>query len=164
MAKTKTGNGNVYSKSEIEFARSLYVSHYTLEKVSKRTGIPIATLGRFSRQGKWLDDRMPKLSIDDLYQALLQLSMRSALKLMFDELSGAAEMEEIDKMRKYVFAMKALCEIAPMQLATVQSLMMHAIEKHGQNPALPQTLEILQEYHDSLTGVEPSAKEWQAQE
>lgn len=153
-----------YSDQQINFARSLYVSGSSLGKVSRRTGISVSTLGRFSRAGKWLDDRMPPVTIDDLFNGLLQLAMRAAMKLLFHEVSGAEEMEQIEKMRKYVFAMKALCEITPMQLATVQSLMLHAIEKHGKDPALPQTLDILQEYHDSLTGAEPSAKEWQQEE
>ena len=158
------GTERTYSDQQVNFARSLYVSGSTLKKVSRRTGIPVSTLSRFSKAGKWLNDRMPPVTVDDLFNGLLQLAMRAILKLLFHEASRDEETEEIDKMRKYVFAMKALCEITPMQLATVQSLMMHAIEKHGKNPALPQTLDILQEYHDSLTGVEPSAKDWQQEE
>lgn len=140
----------MYSADEIGFARGLYANHGTLERVSKRTGIPVTTLSRFSRQGKWIDDRTPKVSLDDLFEALLQLAMRAALKLMFPE-PDLDEMLQIEKMRRLIFAMKAICEVAPLQAAAVRGLMKYTIEKHAQNPAGVQALDIMQEYYNQLS-------------
>ena len=153
MAKTKTGNGRIYSDNEIQMARFLYVSGENLEYISKRLGMSISTLGRFSRDGKWLDDRMPKASIDDLFDALVLLAMKEALRLMFDTLSEEQRAAQIERMRRIVFTAKAICDIAPMEGNAVVSLMKFAIAKHAQNPALRPALDIMQEFYDRRAGV-----------
>lgn len=156
MAKTKKNGGRIYSDHEIQMARFLYVSGEKLEYVSKRLGIPLSTLGRFSRDGKWLDDRMPKASVDDLYDLLVLLAMKEALKLLFDNLSEEQKTAQIERMRRIVFTAKAICDIAPMEGNAVVSLMKYAIAKHEKNPALRPALGIMQEFYDARADGDPA--------
>ena len=153
MAKTKTGNGRIYSDNEIQMARFLYVSGENLEYISKRLGMSISTLGRFSRDGKWIDSRMPKASIDDLYDLLVLLAMKEALKLLFDNLSEEQKTAQIERMRRIVFTAKAICDIAPMEGNAVVSLMKYALAKHEKNPALRPAIDIMQEFYNTRAGV-----------
>ena len=162
MAKTKKNGGRIYSDNEIQMARFLYVSGEKLEYVSKRLGIPLSTLGRFSRDGKWLDDRMPKASIDDLFDALVLLAMKEALRLMFDTLSEEQRAAQIERMRRIVFTAKAICDIAPMEGNAVVSLMKYALAKHEKNPALRPAIDIMQEFYNTRAGVVNEEQETQA--
>lgn len=163
MAKTKTGNGKIYSQRQISFARALYISGEKLDTISKRLGIPVSTLGRFSRAGKWLDDRMPKLSIDDLYDMLLILGIQETLKLMFSNPSEEQAMAGFDRIRKIVLSMQSLSTVAPMESAAIVGLMKFALAKHRENPALEPSLSIMQEFYDRRAGVMNEEQEQETQ-
>lgn len=140
---------NRYSEREKKFAHFLFVSGEKLETISKRLNIPFGTLASFSSAGKWVDDKYPLMSPDDVYQACLTLTM--------DELLAALETQDqfekteaITRAHKLTIMMRSLADIAPLRKATMQGFMQDVIRKYRKHPNLDEILRIAQEYHDAL--------------
>ena len=148
---------NRYSERQKRFARFLFISGEKLETISKRLGIPFGTLATFSSSGKWVDDKYPLMSPDDVYQACLTLSMDELLTAV--ETSDQIEKSEcISRAHKLTIMMRSIADIAPLRKATMQGFMRDVIKKYSKHPNLDEILRISQEYHDALYQEEETEK------
>lgn len=142
-------SNNRYSEREKRFARFLFISGEKLETISKRLNIPFGTLAGFSSSGKWVEDKYPLMSPDDVYQACLTLSMDELLTAV--ETSDQFEKSEcISRAYKLTIMMRSIADIAPLRKATMQGFMQEIIRKYKKHPNLDEILRIAQEYHDAL--------------
>ena len=151
MAKDskQTRNKSRYSEREKRFARFLFLSGEKLDAISKRLNIPFGTLAGFSSEGKWVDDKYPAMSPDDLYTACLTLSMDELLTAT--EATDALEKNDaITRAHKLTIMMRSIADIAPLRKATMQGFMREIIRKYRKHPNLDEMLRIAQEYHDAL--------------
>lgn len=140
---------NRYSEREKRFAHFLFISGEKLETISKRLGIPFGTLAGFSSDGKWVEDKYPQMSPDDLYQACLTLSMDDLLRALHtaDPLETS---ECITRAHKLTIMMRSLADIAPLRKSTMQGFITETIRRYAAHPNLDEILRIAQEYHDAL--------------
>lgn len=145
-----------YSKKQKEFARFLYISGDSLDAISKRLKIPVSTLCNYSSADKWVDDRYPEMSPDDLYQGCVTLAMEEILKAMRTE-DGIERNDVLTRAHKLTIMMRSIADIAPLRKATMQGFMRDVIKRYAKHPNLDEILRISQEYHDALYSEETPA-------